>query len=43
MKVFKQNDFIKEKKLAEVLYEFDEKLCYDQRFSRTTFRMGRFL
>ena len=29
MKVFKQNDFIKEKELADVLYEFDEKLCYD--------------
>ena len=29
MKVFKQSDFIKEKELADVLYEFDEKLCYD--------------
>ena len=29
MKVFKQNDFIKEKELDDVLYEFDEKLCYD--------------
>ena len=29
MKVFKQNDFIKEKELANVLCEFDEKLCYD--------------
>lgn len=29
MKVFKQNDFIKEKELTDVLYEFDEKLCYD--------------
>ena len=29
MKAFKQNDFIKEKELDDVLYEFDEKLCYD--------------
>ena len=29
MKAFKQNEFIKEKELDDVLYEFDEKLCYD--------------